>query len=42
MAEICIAQLEPTSLEDAMKAQDVRRWLEAIDDKLDSLEKNET
>ncbi|KMQ86393.1 gag-pol polyprotein [Lasius niger] len=42
MAEVCVAQLEPTNLEDAMKSRDSRKWLAAINEEIDSLEKNET
>lgn len=38
----CIATIEPDSYEDAMKSENAEQWISAINDELNSLEKNKT
>lgn len=41
-AEVCMAQFEPTTLEEALKDVDAGKWAAAIEDELKALQKNET
>ena len=42
IGQVCLAELEPTSLEEAMRGNDSEKWLAAINEEIDSLEKNQT
>lgn len=41
-SELCIAELEPTSLEEVLNSVDCHKWLEAIEEEITALNKNET
>lgn len=42
VAEVCIASIEPSTLEEAMSSEDCDKWTEAIKSEIESLMANKT